>query len=331
MSFDFGKKTVITTVIGLLIGVGNFVMCDKQGSGPVSKSSTIIDNDFRRLGNDVQILHYRIYHDSSVTATEVAKLAAYMHARRPLSPGVQPAGRIGIKKSTNEYEYLCEVFVQDKYLNRSPEVEAFGLFFSDVFEYRQGKTIAWHICDDSFKTLKVVKFPDRTSNNEKAYEKADKDQAKDSSPMKLDQTSDTTDWEATDWEDEDDDPPPPKQTKSTKQDHDGEPILAKQTHVVNCPGGGFLRCGLTLVVKDADLGEQLNSEGTYEYAEAKAVVLGVLWQMDADQVSPEALKRDIVEKLNVKFGRSPSSDKGLPPRQKEPIKDVLITEWATQR
>jgi len=167
----------------LLVAVPPLINCDK-------KAPAVIDNDFRRLGNNVLITGYRIYYDSSVTPTEVGKLAAYMHASAPVLPGLER--RIGLKK--NESGSLYEVFLPfddetiksmpDERFKKSMESEASMLLFSDVFGPEVGKTIAYHICDDSFKTQRVIKYPPETSDNEKTHEKADKEQVKDTSPMK---------------------------------------------------------------------------------------------------------------------------------------------------
>jgi flagellar basal body-associated protein FliL len=119
---------------------------------------------------------------------------------------------------------------------------------------------------------------------------------------------------------------------------EGEIIVAKQDHVVNAPGGktGFLRCQFSILVRDADLGKQLASETpTADMEEAKSIVLGILRALSVEDLNDldaqEALKQDIMERLNDRFGGSPSSDKALPPRHKEPIKDVFITAWAVSR
>jgi hypothetical protein len=121
---------------------------------------------------------------------------------------------------------------------------------------------------------------------------------------------------------------------------DGELVVAKQTHIVNVPGAkrGFLRCQFSLLVRDADLGKQLMTPDTPEETEAKAIVLGILQALSAEDMNEmqrpgdarEALLADITESLNDRFGGSPSSDKALPPRHREPIKTVFVTEWATQ-
>ena len=146
--------------------------------------------------------------------------------------------------------------------------------------------------------------------------------------------------------------PPPKKDEKPKEapkagghgapapaaEDDGEPVVAKQVHIVNMPGGkgGFLRCGLSLIVRDPDLGKQLASDKpTPESEEAKAIVLGMLRQLNPEdmnsQDAQDVLRLDIVQKLNDRYGGTPASDKTLPPRVKEPIKDVQIPEWAVQR
>jgi flagellar basal body-associated protein FliL len=119
---------------------------------------------------------------------------------------------------------------------------------------------------------------------------------------------------------------------------EGEIIVARQTHVVNAPGGksGFLRCTFSISVRDADLGKQMTSETpTEDSDEAKSIVLGILRALSAEELAEpeaqEALTLDIMDRLNDNFGGSPSRDKTLPPRHKEPIKNVRITEWAVQR
>jgi flagellar basal body-associated protein FliL len=119
---------------------------------------------------------------------------------------------------------------------------------------------------------------------------------------------------------------------------DGEIIVARQTHVVNVPGGkgGFLRCVFSILVGDADLGRQLTSDTpTADMEKAKSIVLGILRGLSAEELAEpdtrEALRLNIIDRLNKGLGGSPSSDKALPPRPKEPIRDVFITEWAVQR
>ena len=144
--------------------------------------------------------------------------------------------------------------------------------------------------------------------------------------------------------------PPPKKEKEEKPkeaakgapapaaEDDGEPVVAKQVHIVNMPGGkgGFLRCQFSLMVRDPDLGKQLTSDKpTAESEEAKAIVLAILRQLTPEDMNnadaQDVLKLDIIQKLNDRYGGTPASDKTLPPRAKEPIKDVFITEWAIQR
>ena len=127
-------------------------------------------------------------------------------------------------------------------------------------------------------------------------------------------------------------------TAAPAAEDDGEPVVAKQVHIVNMPGGkgGFLRCQFSLMVRDADLGKQLTSDKpTAESEEAKAIVLGILRQLTPEDMNnadaQDVLKLDIIQKLNDRYGGTPASDKTLPPRVKEPIKDVFITEWAVQR
>jgi len=118
---------------------------------------------------------------------------------------------------------------------------------------------------------------------------------------------------------------------------DGEIVVAKQIHVVNIPGGkGFLRCQFSFLVRDQDLGKVMASDQpTAESEEAKSIVLGILQTLSADGMNDpanhETLRTYIMDSLNDRFGGSPSADRTLPPRQKEPIKDVFITEWAIQR
>jgi flagellar basal body-associated protein FliL len=117
----------------------------------------------------------------------------------------------------------------------------------------------------------------------------------------------------------------------------GELVVAKQTHVVNMPGAksGFLRCQFSFMVRDADLGKQLTTPDTPEETEAKSIVLVILQALSAEELNEqdarEALRMDIMDRLNDRFGGSPASDKTQPPRHREPIKDVFITEWAVQR
>jgi flagellar basal body-associated protein FliL len=130
----------------------------------------------------------------------------------------------------------------------------------------------------------------------------------------------------------------PKGHGAAAAEDDGDLVVAKQIHVVNMPGvkSGFLRCQFSFFVRDADLGKQMTSETpTADMEEAKSIVLGILRALSAEEVNEpeaqEALRLDIMDRLNDRFGGSPSSDKALPPRHREPIKDVFITEWAVQR
>ncbi|MDR0499244.1 MAG: flagellar basal body-associated FliL family protein [Holophagales bacterium] len=134
--------------------------------------------------------------------------------------------------------------------------------------------------------------------------------------------------------------PPPQKASTTATDpaeiEDIVPVI--QTHIVNMPGGkgGFLKCQISIMVRDPELGEKMNAEApSSENMEAKAIVLDALTQMTEEDIfDHEAqliFRENITNNLNERIKLKPSTEKKAPPRPSRPFKDVLITEWAVQR
>jgi len=110
------------------------------------------------------------------------------------------------------------------------------------------------------------------------------------------------------------------------------------TNIVNMPGskGGFLKCQISIMVIDEELGKKMNAEApSPENAVAKAIVLDALSSMTEEDIfdneARQVLRENITEKLNERIRLKPSTEKKAPPRPARPFKDVLITEWAVQR
>jgi len=134
--------------------------------------------------------------------------------------------------------------------------------------------------------------------------------------------------------------PPPAPTSDYAADSAGfeETVPVIQTHIVNMPGskGGFLKCQVSIMVRDLELGKKMNAETpSSESIEAKAIVRDALAAMTEEDISDNeaqlVLRENITNKLNEKIKPGPSAEKKAPPRPARPFKDVLITEWAVQR
>jgi len=135
-------------------------------------------------------------------------------------------------------------------------------------------------------------------------------------------------------------PPAPVSTSNYAADSASieETVPVTQTHIINMPGskGGFLKCQISILVRDLELGKKMNSdEPNSENVEAKSIVLNALSSMTEEDISDneakQVLRENITERLNERIRPLPSTDKKAPPRPARPFKDVLITEWAVQR
>jgi len=129
-------------------------------------------------------------------------------------------------------------------------------------------------------------------------------------------------------------------------------VAVTQSHIVNLLGvattpgatpvaatarGGFLKCQISILVRDEELGKAMGAEKpTPESEAAKAIVFEALSAMTTeDAIDPDArsiLRQDILGKLNARFRSRPSKDKKkVPLAPGTLIKEVLIVEWAVQR
>ena len=122
------------------------------------------------------------------------------------------------------------------------------------------------------------------------------------------------------------------------EENDSNVVAVNQTHVINLPGSrsGFLKCQISIFVRDPELGKQMGSDTpTPEREESKAIVLEILNTLSAEEVRENetqlTLRQDILDRLNERFRPTrPPADKKSPPRPRKPIKDVFIIEWAVQ-
>lgn len=134
-------------------------------------------------------------------------------------------------------------------------------------------------------------------------------------------------------------------TTDVYEDDGTEVVAVTQSHTINLPGDGtsgsrsrssFLRCQVSILVRDTELGKAMASDTpTPEREAAKAVVLDALSALTMEDVTDQEvrsiLKQDILNALNARFkNRPPPKEKKAPPRPAIPIKEVLIVEWAIQ-
>ena len=126
-------------------------------------------------------------------------------------------------------------------------------------------------------------------------------------------------------------------------------VAVNQTHIINVPPGpvtgargGFLKCQLSIIVRDPELGKEMASTSpTYQNVTARALILETLTTLEAEELlsyeTRTAFAHDVLERLNEQFRPKPSAvaatrnDKNAPPpRPNRPIKDVMVIEWAIQ-
>jgi len=143
-------------------------------------------------------------------------------------------------------------------------------------------------------------------------------------------------------------PPPSRPTAPAyeaygdeEEEDTGYKTAVNQTHLVNLAQGergqrgAYLRCQISIIVIDEQLGKSMASDNpTYESEKAKAIAFDRLSEIEFVEVNEPETKdvvaADIKDKLNEQFRPKPPTDPKAKPRPRRPISEVLVVQWAIQ-
>jgi flagellar basal body-associated protein FliL len=155
-------------------------------------------------------------------------------------------------------------------------------------------------------------------------------------------------------------PPPPKQQAAPPPAHEDEdegvePVSVKlPPFVLNLPASAgarspYFKCTLSIVLRDEEFGKVMQSDASYQFQKAQALILDALTTLveNPDDLFVNETKQvfcdDLTDRLNEEIKRPKPSeggggghggekkDKNAKPPPARPFKEVMILEWATQR